>query len=87
MTVAYDNMSYRGWSSSSQSAVCLEDKFEIIKDIGDGSFGSVTLGRTRGAGAHLVRRNTLVCERSGDLPANDIDTSLPGRHQDYEEDF
>ncbi|KJY01546.1 CMGC/RCK/MAK protein kinase [Zymoseptoria brevis] len=61
MTVAYENMSYRGWSSGSHSAaVCLEDKFEIIKDIGDGSFGSVTLGRTRSAGAHLVRRNTLV---------------------------
>ncbi|KAK4508075.1 hypothetical protein PRZ48_001812 [Zasmidium cellare] len=59
MTVAYD-MSYRGWSSSSQSAACLEDKFEIIKDIGDGSFGSVSLGRTRSAGAHIVRRGTMV---------------------------
>ncbi|KAK0779376.1 Serine/threonine protein kinase [Friedmanniomyces endolithicus] len=59
MTVAYDT-SYRGWPTSSQSAVCLEDKFEIVKDIGDGSFGSVALGRTRGAGAHIVRRNTLV---------------------------
>lgn len=60
MTVAYD-MSYRGWSNGSQStAVCLEDKFEIIKDIGDGSFGSVTLGRTRAAGAHIVRRGTMV---------------------------
>lgn len=59
MTVAYD-MSYRGWSSGSQSAVCLEDKFEIIKDIGDGSFGSVALGRTRSAGAQIVRRGTLV---------------------------
>ncbi|EME89788.1 serine/threonine protein kinase, CMGC family [Pseudocercospora fijiensis CIRAD86] len=60
MTIAYD-MSYRGWSNGSQSsAVCLEDKFEIMKDIGDGSFGSVTLGRTRAAGAHIVRRGTLV---------------------------
>ncbi|CAK1355898.1 unnamed protein product [Cercospora beticola] len=59
MTVAYD-MSYRGWSSGSQAAVCLEDKFEILKDIGDGSFGSVALGRTRSAGAHVVRRGTLV---------------------------
>ncbi|EME49926.1 hypothetical protein DOTSEDRAFT_68671 [Dothistroma septosporum NZE10] len=60
MTVAYDNMSYRGWSSNSHSAVCLEDRFEVLKDIGDGSFGSVTLGRTKSAGAHLVRRGTLV---------------------------
>ncbi|CAK4032840.1 serine threonine kinase, CMGC family [Lecanosticta acicola] len=59
MTVTYD-MSYRGWSSGSHSAACLEDKFEIIKDIGDGSFGSVALGRTRSAGAHLVRRGTMV---------------------------
>ncbi|KAH9827140.1 Meiosis induction protein kinase IME2/SME1 [Teratosphaeria destructans] len=59
MTVVYDS-SYRGWSSSSHHAVCLEDKFEILKDIGDGSFGSVALGRTRSAGAHIVRRGTLV---------------------------
>lgn len=73
MTVAYDNMSYRGWSSSSQSAVCLEDKFEILKDIGDGSFGSVTLGRTRSAGAHLVRRNTLVRDIVANWDANSAD--------------
>ncbi|KAJ9627968.1 Serine/threonine protein kinase [Taxawa tesnikishii (nom. ined.)] len=60
MTVAIDT-SLRGWSQSSPSAVCLEDKFEILKDIGDGSFGSVALGRTRSAGAHIVRRGTLVC--------------------------
>ncbi|GAB7348577.1 hypothetical protein MBLNU459_g6964t1 [Dothideomycetes sp. NU459] len=60
MTVAVDT-SFRGWSShSNPPALCLEDKFEVLKDIGDGSFGSVVLARTRGAGAHLVRRNTLV---------------------------
>ncbi|EMD01254.1 hypothetical protein BAUCODRAFT_144800 [Baudoinia panamericana UAMH 10762] len=59
MTIAYDT-SYRGWPSTTQSAVCLEDKYEIIKDIGDGSFGSVALGRTRSAGAHTVRRGTMV---------------------------
>lgn len=60
MTVAYDTPN-RGWSTSSQSALSLEDKFEIVKDIGDGSFGSVALGRTRSAGAHIVRRGTMVC--------------------------
>jgi meiosis induction protein kinase IME2/SME1 len=61
MTVAMDT-SFRGWSSNTNTgAMCLEDKYEIIKDIGDGSFGSVVLARTRSAGAHLVRRNTLVC--------------------------
>lgn len=59
MTVAYDT-SHRGWPASSHPAACLEDKFEILKDIGDGSFGSVALGRTRSAGAHVVRRGTLV---------------------------
>lgn len=63
MTVAYDT-SYRGWSTTSHSAACLEDKFEIIKDIGDGSFGSVALGRTRSAGAYIVRRGTLVSNLS-----------------------
>ena len=42
------------------SATCLEDKFEVIKDIGDGSFGSVALARVRTAGAHVARRGTLV---------------------------
>ncbi|KAF1357048.1 kinase-like domain-containing protein [Delphinella strobiligena] len=60
MTVAIDT-SFRGWSSHpAPPAPTLEDKFEIIKDIGDGSFGSVVLARTRSAGAHLIRRNTLV---------------------------
>ncbi|KAK5164853.1 Serine/threonine protein kinase [Saxophila tyrrhenica] len=59
MTVAYE--SHRGYSSASQQPpLCLEDKFEILKDIGDGSFGSVALGRTRSAGAHVVRRGTMV---------------------------
>lgn len=59
MTVAIDT-TFRGWSSSHAAAATLEDKYEVMKDIGDGSFGSVVLARTRSAGAHLVRRNTLV---------------------------
>lgn len=62
MTVAAYDTAYRGWSSSSQTAICLEDKYEVLKDIGDGSFGSVVLGRTRSAGAHIVKRGTLVCQ-------------------------
>jgi meiosis induction protein kinase IME2/SME1 len=42
------------------STTCLEDKFELIKEIGDGSFGSVALARVRTAGAHIARRGTLV---------------------------
>ncbi|KAF2486928.1 kinase-like domain-containing protein [Neohortaea acidophila] len=61
MTVAYHN---HGWPSGSPSPLCLEDKFEILKEIGDGSFGSVALGRTRTAGAHIVRRNTLVAVKT-----------------------
>ncbi|KAL8800481.1 MAG: hypothetical protein Q9182_005153 [Xanthomendoza sp. 2 TL-2023] len=47
-------------SSGPMSAMCLEDRFEVLKDIGDGSFGSVSLARVRIAGAHLARRGTLV---------------------------
>ena len=51
----------RGPSQRPNGVVCLEDKFEIIKDdIGDGSFGSVALARVRAAGAHVARRGTLV---------------------------
>ncbi|KAL8708525.1 MAG: hypothetical protein Q9220_006577 [cf. Caloplaca sp. 1 TL-2023] len=42
------------------STICLEDRFEVLKDIGDGSFGSVALARVRTAGAHIARRGTLV---------------------------
>lgn len=31
-----------------------------MKEIGDGSFGSVALARVRTAGAHIARRGTLV---------------------------
>lgn len=44
------------------SATCLEDRFEVLKDIGDGSFGSVALARVRTAGAHIARRGTLVSQ-------------------------
>ncbi|KAL8829811.1 MAG: hypothetical protein Q9170_006013 [Blastenia crenularia] len=50
----------RGSSSGPMSATCLEDRFEVLKDIGDGSFGSVALARVRTAGAHIARRGTLV---------------------------
>ncbi|EOD53077.1 Meiosis induction protein kinase [Neofusicoccum parvum] len=63
MTVAYDS-SFRGWSSGSHGAVCLEDKFEVLKDVGDGSFGSVSLARVRSAGAHIARRGTLVAVKT-----------------------
>lgn len=44
----------------SMSSSCLEEKFEVIKDIGDGSFGSVALARVRTAGAHIAKRGTMV---------------------------
>lgn len=50
----------RGLSNRPTSAKCLEDRFEILKDIGDGSFGSVALARVRTAGSHIARRGTLV---------------------------
>lgn len=56
--MAYET--YRGLPHPSQHLVCLDDKFEVLKDIGDGSFGSVALARVRSAGAYLAKRGTLV---------------------------
>lgn len=47
-------------SSHAPVAQCLEDKFEILKEIGDGSFGSVSLARVRTAGSYVARRGSLV---------------------------
>lgn len=44
----------------SHSTMALEDRFEVIKDIGDGSFGSVALARVRGNGSNIARRGTMV---------------------------
>ncbi|KAL8961956.1 MAG: hypothetical protein Q9193_001568 [Seirophora villosa] len=59
MTVNHEFLP-RGSSNAPMSATCLEDRFEVLKDIGDGSFGSVALARVRTAGAHIARRGTLV---------------------------
>ena len=62
-------------------AVTLEDKYEVVKEIGDGSFGSVVLGRTRSAGAVTVRRNTMVCSdlESSPITATDLNSRSPSR--------
>lgn len=44
--------------------MALTDRFEIIKDIGDGSFGSVVLAKVRSAGAGVARRGSVVCSSS-----------------------
>jgi meiosis induction protein kinase IME2/SME1 len=56
MTVVNDS-AYRGSSSAN---LALEDRFEVLKEIGDGSFGSVVLARVRTAGANVARRGTVV---------------------------
>jgi meiosis induction protein kinase IME2/SME1 len=56
MTVPSD-LTYRGANGQHLS---LEDRFEVLKEIGDGSFGSVVLGRVRTAGANVARRGTVV---------------------------
>ena len=67
------------------SSVCLEDRFELIKEIGDGSFGSVALARVRTAGAHIARRGSLVSLAC--LLDDFFSNSLQGCNQDNEEDF
>ncbi|KAH7040098.1 serine/threonine-protein kinase MAK [Microdochium trichocladiopsis] len=54
MTVTND-LIHRGSSN-----MALEDRFEVLKEIGDGSFGSVVLARTRTAGASVARRGTVI---------------------------
>ena len=55
MTVTFD---YQRPASRTHTA--LEDRFEVIKEIGDGSFGSVALARVRANGANVARRGSLV---------------------------
>ena len=57
MTVVSDPA--RRTSSHGQN-LALEDRFEVLKEIGDGSFGSVVLARVRTAGANVARRGTVV---------------------------
>lgn len=47
-------------STAPTSVATLEDRFEILKEIGDGSFGSVAVARVRTAGANVARRGTMV---------------------------
>ncbi|KAJ5826260.1 hypothetical protein N7474_003398 [Penicillium riverlandense] len=56
MTVTYESPA-RG---AQASMATLEDRFEVIKEVGDGSFGSVAVARVRTAGAHIARRGTMV---------------------------
>lgn len=56
---------HRAQQQSGITSAVLEDRFELLKEIGDGSFGSVALARVRTAGAHLIKRGTLV-SRPGD---------------------
>jgi meiosis induction protein kinase IME2/SME1 len=74
MTVCYDHPPR---SVASTSMATLEDRFEVIKEVGDGSFGSVAVARVRTAGSNVARRGTMVSyilkssfhPISGSLPA------------------
>ena len=56
----------------------------MLKDIGDGSFGSVVLARVRTAGATVARRGTVV--RSPAMDASNGVNRFLGCHQDNEKD-
>lgn len=47
--------------ASQSNVASLNERFEIVKEVGDGSFGNVVLARTRSAGSHIARRGTMVC--------------------------
>lgn len=60
MTVAHD-LTHRGSGMPlPTNTMALEDRFEVLKEIGDGSFGSVVLARVRTAGASVARRGTVI---------------------------
>ena len=86
MTVAHDFPS-RTSSHKTMSATCLEDRFEIIKDIGDGSFGSVALARVRSAGSNVARRGTMVSAISPSQFNLSMTNCVIGRNQNDEEDI
>ncbi|KAI2642097.1 kinase-like protein [Xylaria nigripes] len=60
MTVTLDLAHKRSSTSQGTSTLALGDRFEVLKDIGDGSFGSVCLARVRTAGASVARRGTVI---------------------------
>ncbi|KAI0453187.1 kinase-like domain-containing protein [Xylaria acuta] len=60
MTVAHDLAHRRSSTPQGTAPMALGDRFEVLKDIGDGSFGSVCLARVRTAGANVARRGTVI---------------------------
>jgi len=40
--------------------VSLTDKYDVLKDIGDGSFGSVVLAKVKSAGSGVARKGSVV---------------------------
>lgn len=67
-------ISYEYPTRGSQTSVAtLEDRFEVLKDIGDGSFGSVAVARVRTAGSNIARRGTLVRTGLHNWESNSID--------------
>jgi meiosis induction protein kinase IME2/SME1 len=60
MTVAYDLTDRGSLPLTTNTGAALEDRFEVLKNIGDGSFGSVVLARVRSAGSNVARRGTIV---------------------------
>ncbi|KAI8956020.1 kinase-like domain-containing protein [Xylaria longipes] len=60
MTVAHDLAHRQSSTAQGTAPLALGDRFEVLKDIGDGSFGSVCLARVRTAGASVARRGTVI---------------------------
>ncbi|KAI1175763.1 kinase-like domain-containing protein [Nemania sp. FL0916] len=60
MTVTHDMAHRRSSTPQGSVPMALGDRFEVLKEIGDGSFGSVSLARVRAAGANVARRGTVI---------------------------
>ena len=70
---------------ASYAMTALEDRFEVIKEVGDGSFGSVALARVRANGSSVARRNSMV--RFTDQIPREVWLMTLGCHQNHEEDL
>ena len=73
-----------GHRPSLTAMIALEERFEVIKEIGDGSFGSVAVARVRAAGSNVARRGTMV---SLELQRVVHVLTCPGGYQDDEENL
>lgn len=59
--------------------VSLTDKYDVVKDIGDGSFGSVVLAKVKSTGSGVARKGSVVSVFVGHLLVINLRSRLPSK--------